>query len=108
MLQKVSKSALLFSLFFLCSLQAFDSLYLTFAEDPAHSIAIHWVEEEASVKDKKIFYRKLQEEVWQETSYVEEGWGKDFLKRSLLTKLEADTDYIFCLAKDFMLHVIKC
>lgn len=103
MLKKVSKSALLFSLFFLYSLQALDSLYLTFAEDPAHSIAIHWLEEK-SLKDKKIFYRKLNEEIWQEALYEEERWGKDFLKRSLLTKLEADTDYVFCLEKDSPLY----
>ncbi|MES2199378.1 MAG: metallophosphoesterase family protein [Chlamydiota bacterium] len=102
MLKKVSKWALLCNLFFLFPLQSFDSLYLTFAGDPAHSMAIHWLEE--GLKDEKVLYRKLKEEAWQSASYREEKWGKDLLKRSLLTNLEADTDYEFCLEEDSTVH----
>ncbi len=104
MVNKVSKWALLCSFFFLFSLQAFDSLYLTYAEDPAHSIAIHWLEENRGIKDEKVLYRKSNEEIWQKASYLEDIFGKDILKRSLLVNLEADTDYVFCLGNDLTLY----
>ncbi|MBS0626773.1 MAG: metallophosphoesterase, partial [Verrucomicrobia bacterium] len=42
--------------------------------------------------------------VWQEASVIQEIWGKELLKRSLLTQLEADTDYVFTLEKDATLY----
>lgn len=103
-IRRVSGWIFLWSFLFLCSLQAVDSLYLTFAEDPAHSIAIHWLEEGDGVKDRKVFYRKSQEEAWQDAMVIQERWGKDLLKRSLLTKLESDADYTFYLEKDPTLY----
>lgn len=106
MLEKLSKMALLCSFLFLVPLQAFDSLYLTYAGDPARSMAIHWLEG-SEEKEGKLFYRKLKGEEWQTASYLEEKWGNDLLKRCLLADLDPDTDYVFRLEKDGVIHQFR-
>lgn len=85
-------------IFFLCPLFLFGAkaLYLTYPDNPCHSIAIHWIEKQGSSTTTEVLYRKITESDWKSVEGKKEALGKKYaLYRLVLSGLAEDTKYLF-------------
>jgi acid phosphatase type 7 len=78
-------------------LSSFEAIYLTLPSDPAHEMAIHWLEtpkEQVSILSYEIDGR------WQEVEASSEPFSSMLLKKVLLSGLQPDTSYRFRIGED--------
>lgn len=94
-----------FVLFFCSFLSASpEAIYLVVPQDPSHSMSVHWIEKKQKCCFSSVLYRKEGDLEWRKNSYHSlEVLGRSveaslyFVKKVLLTDLEAGAFYDFCL-----------
>lgn len=92
--------------FFFCSFLSAspEAIYLVVSQDPSHSMSVHWIEKKQTASFSSVLYRKEGDLEWRKnSSYSLEVLGRSaeaslyFVKKVLLTDLEAGAFYDFCL-----------
>lgn len=71
-----------------------EGLYLTYPADPAHSMAIHWFEEDKE-GTQEILYQASGLTEWKKVECKQKKFGSMLLKSCVLLELESDTEYVF-------------
>jgi hypothetical protein len=83
------------------SLFSSEGLYLTFPEDAATSMAVHWIDKKKDSKKETLLYRKKgSDSSWKTVEPSRSSLDDYLLYRAVLLALEDDTDYEFCFDKE--------
>ena len=104
------KRALKAFFLFLCPLFLFgvEALYLTYPDNPSHSVAVHWIEKEKDTGSQQVLYRSVTDTDWIAVESKKSSLNKKYtLNAAVILNLQEDTQYVFRLVNDQAEYLFK-